>query len=186
MHIVLAMLSAAGGLIWALVALQRSGFNPDSLNPFLWLRRSRWRKQYGTHPLYRIAEPMDVAAVLILGTAKCEGEISAEQKRAIQQIFMQEFKLDENAAADLLLASAHLIRDEVYLVDKLENILGYSSKTFTPEQSSSMVSMMTRVATLESAINSEQRKLVVATEQYYERLFARQHSWKPGTTEHKP
>jgi hypothetical protein len=185
MHIVLAVLSAAGGLIWALVALQRSGFNPDSLNPFLWLRRSRWRKQYGTHPLHRLAEPMDVAAVLILGSAKCEGEISAQQKRAIQQIFMQEFKLDENTAADLLLASAHLIRDEVYLVDKLENILACSSKAFTPEQSSSMLSLMTRVATLESVINDEQRRLLIATEQYYERLFAQQPAWKPGTTEHK-
>lgn len=168
------------------MALQRSGFNPDSLNPFLWLRRARWRKQYGTHPLYSIAEPMDVAAALILGTAKCEGEISAEQKRAIQQIFMQEFKLDENAAADLLLASAHLIRDKVYLVDKLEKILAYSSKAFTPEQSSSMLSLMARVATLESPFNSEQRKLVGATEQYHERLFLQQQAWKPGTTEHKP
>jgi hypothetical protein len=186
MHIVLAMLSAAGGLIWALVALQRSGFNPDSLNPFLWLRRSRWRKQYGTHPLYRISEPMDVAAVLILGTAKCEGEISAEQKRSIQGIFMQEFKLDENAAADLLLASAHLIRDEVYLVDKLEKILAYSSRTFTPEQASSMLSLMMRVATLESPLNSEQRKLIDVTGQYYERLLTKQQAWKPDTTEHKP
>jgi hypothetical protein len=184
MHIVLAVLSAVGGLIWALVALQRSGFNPDSLNPFLWLRRSRWRKQYGTHPLHRLADPMDVAAVLILGAAKCEGEISAEQKRAIQQIFVQEFKLDENTAADLLLASAHLIRDEVYLVDRLEKILDCSSKTFSPEQAGSMLSLMTRVATLESACNSEQRKLIAATEQYYERLFARQPTWKPDTTRH--
>ena len=186
MHIVLAMLSAAGGLIWALVALQRAGFNPDSLNPFLWLRRSRWRKQYGTHPLHRLAEPIDVAAVLILGTAKCEGEISAEQKLAIQRIFMQEFKLDENAAADLLLASAHLIRDEVYLVDRLEKILACSSKTFTPEQSSSLLSLMARVAALESPINSEQRRLLLATEQYYERLFARQPGWNPDTTERNP
>ena len=65
---------------------------------------------------------MDVAAVLILGTVKCEGEISAEQKRAIKAIFEQYFKLDGDAAADLLLASAHLIRDEIYLVDKLDRI----------------------------------------------------------------
>jgi len=36
MHIVLGALSAIAGVIWALVALQRSGFNPASLNPFLW------------------------------------------------------------------------------------------------------------------------------------------------------
>jgi hypothetical protein len=123
MHIVLGFLSAVAGLVWALVALQRSGFNPDSLNPFLWFRRSRWRRKYATNPLYNLDDPMDVAAVLILGTAKCEGEISAEQKRAIQTLFEDEFRLDRNAAADLLLASSHLIRNEIYLVDSLDKIL---------------------------------------------------------------
>lgn len=72
MHIVLGVLSAAAGLIWALVALQRSGFDPASLNPFLWLRRSRWRKSYSTRAIFNLDNPMDVAAVLILGTAKCK------------------------------------------------------------------------------------------------------------------
>ena len=105
MHIVLAVLSSVAGLIWALVALQRSGFGPSAINPFLWLRRLRWRKQYSIPPLYRLDEPMDVAAVLILDMAKCEGEISAEQKRAIQAIFGTSFKLNSDMASDLLLAS---------------------------------------------------------------------------------
>lgn len=40
---------------------------------------------------------------------------------------MREFKLDKDAAADLLLVSADLIRDEVYLVDKPMKTLAYSS-----------------------------------------------------------
>ena len=48
MHIVLGVLSAVAGLIWAIVALQRSGFDPASLNPFLWYRRSQWRKKERT------------------------------------------------------------------------------------------------------------------------------------------
>jgi hypothetical protein len=180
MHIALAMLSAIAGLIWALVALQRSGFNPASINPLLWLRRSRWRRQYGMNPLFRLEDPMDVAAVLLLGVAKCEGEISAGQKRVLQQIFMDEFRQDANAAADLLLASAHLIRDEIYLLDKLAHILDTSSQSFTKGQASSLLSLMTRVATLESALNDEQRKLILATGKYFEQLFARQPGWKPG------
>jgi len=183
MHIVLAFLSSVAGLIWAVSTLQRSGFHPDMFNPFLWLRRSRWRKQYSIPPLYRLEEPMDVAAVLILGTAKCEGEISAEQKRAIQAIFEQYFKLDGDAAADLLLASAHLIRDEIYLVDNLDRIIDCSSRQFTPEQATSLLSLITRVGTLESPLNEEQRKLITATEKYFERLFAKRQSWDPGTTD---
>lgn len=181
MHIVLGVLSGVAGLIWAMVALQRSGFNPATLNPFLWYRRSQWRKRYGTHPLYTLEEPMDVAAVLILGTAKCEGEISAEQKHAILQIFSTEFKLNGDDAADLLLASSHLIRNEVYLLDRLEHILERSSKRFNPEQAGSLLSLMTRTGTLESELNEEQHKLIAATENYFEKLFKRQRQWKPET-----
>ncbi|MGB5472799.1 MAG: hypothetical protein WBQ78_04900 [Gammaproteobacteria bacterium] len=182
MHIVLAVLSSVAGLIWALVALRRSGFSPDAINPFLWLRRLRWRKQYSIPPLYRLDEPMDVAAVLLLGTAKCEGEISTEQKRAIRAIFEHEFKFDSDMASDLLLASAYLIRDEIYLVDKLDRIIDASSTRFTPEQAASLLALMTRVGTLEPPLNEEQRKLITSTEKYFERLFAKQQAWKPDTT----
>ena len=180
MHIVLGVLSTVAGLIWAIVALQRSGFDPASLNPFLWYRRSQWRKKYGTSPIFNIENPMDVAAILILGTAKCEGEISTEQKQLVQSIFETEFKLDRDTAADLLLASSHLIRDEIYLLDKLDKILARSCHLFTPEQSRSLLSLMQKVGALESGINEEQRKLILATEKYFEKLHAKKSEWAAG------
>lgn len=178
MHIVLGVVSAVAGLIWALVALQRSGFNPDALNPFLWYRRTQWRKKYGTRPIYNLEKPMDVAAVLILGTAKCEGEISSGQKQAIQAIFQDEFRLDHNEACDLLLASAHMIRDEIYLVDNLDKILSKSGSRFTIDQARSLIAIMLKVGTLESAINEEQRKLIAATENFFARLDAKPGKWQ--------
>ena len=160
-----------------MVALQRSGFDPASLNPFLWYRRSQWRKQYGTRPVYNLDDPMDVAAVLILGTAKCEGEISTGQKHAMQSIFENEFNLDPAAATDLLLASAHLIRDEIYLLDNLDKILEKSSRRFTEEQARSLLAMMQKTGTIESGINEEQRKLILATEKHFEKLYAKQSGW---------
>ena len=168
MHIVIGALSAMAGLIWAFVALQRSGFNPDSINPFLWYRRAQWRKKYGVKPIYNLDDPMDVAAVLILGVAKCEGEISREQKQEIQGLFETEFRLDSNTAADLLLASSHLLRDEIYLSDNLEKVLSKSAAAFTAGQVESLSDMMMRVGTLESSLNDEQRTLISATEQFFQ------------------
>jgi hypothetical protein len=179
MHIVLGVLSAVAGVIWALVALQRTGFSASSLNPFLWYRRSQWRKKYGTHPLYNLDDPMDVAAVLILGIAKCEGEISTGQKQAVLGMFEEVFNLDQDTASDLLLASAHLIRDEIYLLDRLDRILEKSSTRFNQSQAGSMLAMMTRIGALESALNEEQRKLILATEHYFEKLFSRKRQWNP-------
>ena len=45
MHIILSVITALGGLIWAIVALQRSGFDINSLNPFLWHRHNQWREK---------------------------------------------------------------------------------------------------------------------------------------------
>ena len=43
MHIVIAVITAIAGLFWALNALQRSGFQFSSLNPFLALGERPYR-----------------------------------------------------------------------------------------------------------------------------------------------
>ena len=80
MHVVIGVLTALAGLIWAIVALQKAGVSISAFNPFLWHRRMNWKNNISEKPLYTLSDPMEVAAVLILGVAKCEGEISAEQK----------------------------------------------------------------------------------------------------------
>lgn len=177
MHIVIGLITAVGGLIWALVALQRAGF--DLSDPFAWYRRLQWRKKYPDKPLYSLQEPMDVAAVLLLGVAKCEGEISAEQKKQLLHLFDSEFKLSPDEASDLLLASSHLIRNEVYLVDNLDRILERSKERFTSAQASSLLALMDRVANFESTANEEQRKLIAATEHYFsERAKSAGKTWR--------
>jgi len=167
MHIVIGLVTAVAGLIWALVALQRAGFNIDSLDPFAWYRRTQWKKKYGTQPLYTLGNPIDVAAVLLLGVAKCEGEISAEQKKDILHIFEQSFHLSPSDASDLLLASAHLIRNEVYISDRLPKILEPSKPSFTPALVASLLQLMRRVSTIEGTVNTEQEKLITATEKFF-------------------
>lgn len=168
MHIVIGVLTAVAGLIWALVALQRAGVSIGSLDPFAWYRRMQWQKKYADKPLYCLNEPMDVAAVLLLATAKCEGEVSAEQKQMLLRTFESEFSQTTDEAADLLVASAHLLRNEVYLVDNLDRVLERSKDRFTPTQVASLSMLMRRIAELEGPINEEQRKLIDATQRYFE------------------
>lgn len=177
MHVVIGVLTALAGLIWAIVALQKAGVSLSSFNPFLWQRRMAWKKNLSDKPLYALSDPMEVAAVLILGVAKCEGEISAEQKRVIQDIFETDFKLGRDEAADLLLASSYLIRDEIYLVDNLDKILMKSQSHFKARQVESMLSMMRRTGELEGELNDEQRKIIAATERYFGRTRQTRDTW---------
>lgn len=169
MHIVIGILSALAGVIWAIIALRRSGISFSDLNPFLWYRRSQWKKLYSDKPIYKLENPLDVACLLLLGVAKCEGEISAQQKQAILEIFRQEFNLSADQSSDQLLASSHLIRDEVYLSDNLPRILFKSKDRFTPEQVVSLLQKMQQVACLEGVQNDEQRKLIESTRQLLEK-----------------
>ncbi|MCL2590745.1 MAG: hypothetical protein FWD67_07675 [Betaproteobacteria bacterium] len=178
MHIVIGFLTAVAGVVWAFVALQRAGFKIDSLNPFAWYRRSQWNKQNTTPPLYKLSNPIDVAAVLLLGVIKCEGEISAEQKKAILQIFEKTFHLSAADASDLLLASAHLIRNVVYIGDQLPKILGPSKESFTPPLVGSLLQLMRHVSTIEGPANAEQEKLIDATEKFFSAVLKRKpNSW---------
>jgi uncharacterized tellurite resistance protein B-like protein len=167
MHIVIAAITALAGLLWAINSLMRSGFSLSSLDPFAAYRRWQWRRSYGAKPIYKLDRPMDVAAVLLLGIAKADGDITSDQKRELQAIFQSEFQISRDEAADLLLASSHLIRDEIYIVDHLDKILEPSAPKFEPSAVSSLLGMMRRVAALDGSINAEQQKLIDATDQYF-------------------
>jgi uncharacterized tellurite resistance protein B-like protein len=167
MHIVIAAITAVAGLVWALNSLQRSGFDLNSLNPFLAYRRWQWRRTYGGRAIYKLDRPMDVAAVLLLGVAKADGHITSDQKRELLAMFQAEFGISRNEASDLLLASAHLIRDEIYLVDHLDKILERSAPKFEFEAVTALLRMMRRMAALDGAINGEQEKLINATDSYF-------------------
>jgi hypothetical protein len=177
MHIVIAGISALVGLIWALVALQRSGFRLDSLDPFAWYRRTRWKNRLGVNPLYNLDTPVEAAAVLLLGVAKCEGEVSAEQKRELTSIFENDLHQTPDQAAELLVSSTYLSRNEFYLVDNLQKILAKSADGFAEVHVQSLLSLMCRVSTLEGPANLEQQKLIGETERYFTAKASRKPAW---------
>lgn len=167
MHIIIGAITALAGLVWALNALQRSGFNLNALNPFLAWRRWQWSRSYGGRPIYKLDSPIDVAALLVLGVAKADGEITSDDKRELLALFQREFEISRDEASDLLLASSHLIRDEIYLVDHLDKILARSAARFEPDTVASLLAMMRRIAVMGGGMNGEQQKLIDATERYF-------------------
>ena len=120
---------------------------------------------------------MDVAAVLLLGVAKADGAITSDQKRELLAMFQSEFSISRDEASDLLLASSHLIRDEIYLVDHLDKILARSAERFEPDTVTSLLAMMRKVAMLDGSINGEQQKLIDATKRYFSGRNQPQGKW---------
>jgi uncharacterized tellurite resistance protein B-like protein len=157
---VIALLGAVAGLLWALNALGKSGF---SLDPFAWWRRHQWMKRHGTKPLYRLRDPAEVAAVLLLGVAKCKGDVTATQKARLLDLYTRVLKMPADEADDMLVAATFLVKDEVYLVDSLEHVLANTRRALTAEQKASMLNLMEEVALVDGPVNAEQRKLIDRT-----------------------
>ena len=131
MHIIIGLISAAAGLLWAINSLQNSGFRLSSLNPFLWMRRNKWKKQYAQSPLYMLENPMEAAAAVLLGVAKLEGEISKEQKREILSIFSDEFKLDVDKAKELFASTSFMLQSENNFLTNIDKVLAPSKSNFS-------------------------------------------------------
>jgi hypothetical protein len=157
MHIVLGLL---GSIISILYLLDRLGVDIGWLNPWSWRRRRAWAKKYEGDPIYSIEDPIHVAAILIVGVAKLEGDLSAEQKTAVLTQFKETFSLDSRAASELLGSATHLLGAPQVIGTQLDGVANRNSHTFKPDQAESMIDMIQQIASVGGAMSDAQREFV--------------------------
>lgn len=148
------ILSLLGTIITILILLNRladAGIDIGGLNPFLWQRRRKWRKTYEGEPIYKINNPMELAALLVVGLAKADGDISSEEKHAILRTFENEFNLSKSDSSGLMSSSVYLLGRGDEFRDNLEKIIQPSMDKFTDEQLTSTIAMLRKVAALGNA-----------------------------------
>ena len=149
MHIIIGVLTAIAGLVWALHSLHNSGVDINSFNPFTWARRRRWEKLYGAKPLFNLEKPMEAAAVLIVGTLTQEGVITSDQKAQVVDMFVRHFHLSNENAASLFASSAHMVKNEINLHESVKSILAPCLDSLTPDMKDTLVDMLNDVARLD-------------------------------------
>ncbi len=157
MHIVLGLI---GSIITILYLLDRLGVDIGWLNPRYWRHRRAWAKKYEGDPIYSIEDPIQVAAVLIVGVAKLEGDLSAEQKLVILGQFEEKFSLDARAASDLLGSAAHLLGAPQIIGTQLDGLSNRNINTFKPDQAQSIIGMIEQIAAAEGTMSIAQREFV--------------------------
>lgn len=163
MHYIIGLITALAGLLWALNSLQRSGFSLSSINPFAWYRRLQWGSKYGADLVTRVQDPLELVAVLLMGVAKCEGEVSRDQKQAILSLLQEEVGVAQDEAPDLMVLASYLTKDETYIADKVDEIVARAKSKITPDQVESILAMMAKIGMTDGELNAEQRQLIEAT-----------------------
>lgn len=157
MHIVLGFLTS---LITILYLLDRMGVNLGGLNPFYWRRRRAWAKKYGGDPIYAVEDPLEVAALFVVGIAKMDGDITVDEKKSILSEFSSTFSLTDREASQLLGSSAHLLGHPQLIDSQLNGILGRTENLFTPDQAESLISMMTAALSSNEQLSADQTELI--------------------------
>jgi uncharacterized tellurite resistance protein B-like protein len=157
MHIVLGLL---GGALTVMYLLDRLGVDLGGLNPFHWYRRRAFAKKYGSDPVDSIEDPVHVAALMIIGAAKLDGDLSAEQKRVAKELFVSEFSLGSREASDLFGSAAHLLAAPQLIDGQLKNLAARNKDRFSPQQARSLVDMMSRVVSADGDLSPAQKDYI--------------------------
>jgi hypothetical protein len=175
---IIAILTALTGVLWALYRLHTSGVNLNAFNPFYWFRRRKWQNQINTKPIHAIENPMEAAALLLVATAKLDGEITREQKRFVLELFVTEFSLTETAANELYATSSYLLKDIDNILPEVRLILEPCKAAFKPNHIATLVEMLHKVASEESSPTVAQNELIVEVHKQLTPAKSNQRTWK--------
>ncbi len=146
MHIVLALLGTIVTILVLLSRLANAGIDLGGLNPFLWNRRRKWRKKHDGNPIFRVDEPLDATAILMVAIAKSDGDMTREDKTLLLNLFETKFNLSKKNAAGLLISSSYLLADGAELKRSIPKFLAPSKASFTDTQAESAMVLMTQIA----------------------------------------
>lgn len=180
MHILLGALTSIVTILWLLHRLAEMGIDLGGLNPWSWRRRRAWRIKYEGDPIFAVEDPMDVASLFIVGTAKLDGDICAEEKTAILSEFANGFSLDEKAASQLYASATHLLGGPQVIGNQLEGLMERHKQSFTADQAESFLAMARRVLEASPTTTAEQRALLAQLEQHFSVPVAEDSTWAKG------
>ncbi|MGB5688321.1 MAG: TerB family tellurite resistance protein [Woeseiaceae bacterium] len=161
MHVIIGLL---GGLLTIFYLLDRLGVDIGGLNPFYWYRRHAFAKKFGADPVYSIEDPVHIAALLVIGTAKLDGDITSGQKETALEQFATNFSIEPSEASGLFGSAAHLLAAPQLVGTQLEKLADRNGDRFSPDQVKSLIEMMRKVASADGQASGAQEDCIESIE----------------------
>jgi uncharacterized tellurite resistance protein B-like protein len=174
MHILIAFL---GTLVTVFYLLDRLGIDIGGFNPFHWRRKRAWSRQYHGDPVYSIEDPLQVAALLVLGVAKLDGVISAGQNKVALEQFESVFSLDAKEASELVTSAIHLLGAPQIIDAQLKGLSDKNKSLFTQEQADSMIELMLEVVSADGEVTPAQSEFIESMRTHFIPPHQNQGTW---------
>jgi uncharacterized tellurite resistance protein B-like protein len=160
MHILLAVLGSIVSILVLLKGLADAGISLGGLNPFLWRRRRAWRQKYEANPLLALEDPIEIAALLAVATAKADGDMSAAERKALLAEFESTFSLTARKSAELLTASVHMFGDGQLFRERIDDVLKNAKEHLSDAQLESTVTLLARIAGVDGNASPHRRDVL--------------------------
>ncbi len=152
MHIIFGILGLALLFFTVYKAYNESGFSFSSINPFLWYRRSQFRKQQNRHPLYCLDDPHDVRNIMIQALFDLTDKPKAEKQQALNNFYIEQLGMSAHEAEQTIRSNSFLIDGKKVQLSDIPHIIERSKDDFSEEQISKTIKLMKSV---EPSENSE-------------------------------
>lgn len=162
MHIVLAALGLLVSILFLLSRLADAGIDLGGLNPFLWKRRRAWRRRVEGNPIFTLQDPLEIASLLVVATAKVDGDMSSDEKKAVLREFEHTLGLKHRVATDLLGSGAYLLGNMQVFREQVDAFLANAKERLSPAQAQSVIAMMESVAGSTGSASEQQKSLITA------------------------
>lgn len=177
MGVILQLLGLIVTFTMAMEGLRRLGLDVGWLNPLTFFRRRAWRKKMTTPPLYLLDYPVDVVAVLALAIVQLTGPVTTQQKAGLRGLLSQHLRLSEEDATNLLISSAHLLRNRPLDVRELPALLERSASKFTEYHVQTLHLILESAAQIEAPIANTQTQFMGAVHTYFNQLKSKTGPW---------
>ena len=128
--------------------------------------------------IHAISSPMELTALLMTATAKIDGDMSSEEKKALLSFMEKEFRLSKREAADLLIASAYMLGDGIELHKNLDGVLSPGLDSFSEIQARSALGLLEQVCSIDSVGNELKTEFIGRVRQIFDARFAPQGKWQ--------
>jgi len=174
MHILLGLLGSIVTILWLLHQL---GIDLGGMNPFGWRRRRAWRNKFEANPIFALEDPREIAAVLIAGVAKIDGDLSADEKRGLLAELEETLSMSPKAASELLSSTVFLLGDMHVVNAQLDELLARYREHLAADQIESLLEIAGRVAALDGGPTARQDELIAAIRQGFGSEAEPQGTW---------
>ena len=161
MHLIIAFLTALASVLYA---LERLGIDIGWFNPWSWKRRRRWLKQLHANPAFNLDSPMESLALLLVATAKIDGDLTSEEKQALKAMFEDTFNQSSEDASALLRSSSFLLGSGEAVFSKPQEVLARSQSKFSGEQKTSALDMLKRISEVGGPPSETQKDYIARIE----------------------